>query len=167
MQPSPDLLDLAHSHLEFNAPLSPARADDLLNRLALQPGHRILDIGCGDGALLLRAAQMLGTGGVGIDISSRAISRATARAASQGSSTQVHFVEADAQQWREPQDATVCIGSGHIWVGAGPTLQALADLTPAGGRLLFGDGFWETIPSDGAREIFGPLPDLSVLQSLR
>jgi hypothetical protein len=49
----------------------------------------------------------------------------------------------------------LCVGASHAWGGTAPTLAALrAQVTP-GGRLLYGDGCWETGPTPAAAEIFG------------
>jgi cyclopropane fatty-acyl-phospholipid synthase-like methyltransferase len=63
---------------------------------ALSPGARVLELGCGTGALSL---QLAATGCVvtGIDISSSAIARAQSIAASRG--VEVEFVSASALDW--------------------------------------------------------------------
>ena len=164
MSPDPDLLELAHAKLTFNAPLSLARADDLLTRLELQPGQRVLDLGCGDGALLLRAVQHGAQGGVGVDVAPAAIDRATERAAARA--LDVRFVAADATQWNAAEDATICVGASHIWGGPAAAMRALMRVTPPGGRLLFGDGYWAAPPSRDALDIFGELPELGALVEL-
>ncbi|MDO9604338.1 cyclopropane-fatty-acyl-phospholipid synthase family protein [Hydrogenophaga sp.] len=45
------------------------KIDHILNKIRLQPGQRLLDMGCGWGALVLRAAQRFGAQCVGITLS--------------------------------------------------------------------------------------------------
>lgn len=63
--------------------------------LKLQPGERMLDIGCGGGATTLKAADLVGAGGrvVGVDISRPLLDLARQRAEGRPN---VAFVEADA-----------------------------------------------------------------------
>jgi methionine biosynthesis protein MetW len=48
-------------------------------RAVLTPGATVLDVGCGDGAMLAYFAETRQTRGVGIDISAEAVARAVAR----------------------------------------------------------------------------------------
>lgn len=63
--------------------------------LALKPGERVLDIGCGAGETTLTAAQQIGASGhaVGVDISKPLLELARARAKA---ITNINFIEADA-----------------------------------------------------------------------
>jgi SAM-dependent methyltransferase len=83
-----------------------ARQADLMDRmlhpltqpafdlLALQPGERVLDIGCGAGATTLQAANYVGDGAaVGADISQPLLALAQQRARASGANAS--FVEAD------------------------------------------------------------------------
>src|SRR5919197_2330494 len=65
----------------------------------IEPGERVLDVGCGAGTDSLVAAQMVGPAGsvVGIDITPEMLVKAEAAAAEMGA-TNVEFVEADAEQ---------------------------------------------------------------------
>jgi cyclopropane-fatty-acyl-phospholipid synthase len=45
------------------------KIDHILRKIRLRPGHRLLDIGCGWGALVIRAAQRYGARCVGITLS--------------------------------------------------------------------------------------------------
>jgi hypothetical protein len=49
----------------------------------------------------------------------------------------------------------LCVGASHALGGTTAALTALAGAAPAGSRLLFGDGYWETAPSAAAVEMFG------------
>jgi len=65
----------------------------------IQPGMRVLDLGCGAGDVAFVAAGLVGPDGcvVGVDRSPQALARARLRAAQRGL-TQVRFVEGDIQQ---------------------------------------------------------------------
>ena len=54
-----DTLETAQTH----------KLDHILNKLMLKPGERFLDIGCGWGALIMRAAQQYGANATGITLS--------------------------------------------------------------------------------------------------
>ena len=47
------------------------KIDHILTKIGVQPGHRLLDIGCGWGALVLRAAGRFGARCVGVTLSER------------------------------------------------------------------------------------------------
>jgi cyclopropane-fatty-acyl-phospholipid synthase len=47
------------------------KIDHILDKIRLEPGHTLLDIGCGWGALVIRAAQRFGVRCVGITLSER------------------------------------------------------------------------------------------------
>lgn len=67
-----------------------------LSALNLQPGERVLDIGCGAGKTALTAAQQVGPNGhvVGVDISQPLLALARQRAEAIGAN--IDFIEADA-----------------------------------------------------------------------
>ncbi|MFM7632591.1 MAG: class I SAM-dependent methyltransferase [Betaproteobacteria bacterium] len=65
------------------------KIDHILNKIALRPGHRLLDIGCGWGALVIRAAQHYGAHCVGITLSAQQRAWATERIKMLGLENQV------------------------------------------------------------------------------
>lgn len=156
--------DLAHAQyrrMRWNTPLSLDHADLLLDRLDPQPGSVVLDLGCGWGELLLRAvarADASGptrTTGIGVDIDREMLERGRSRASCLELGAQVRFVEQSAVSWRTRADRVLCIGSSHAWSGSERALVALADLIRPGGRVLYGDGCWETPPTSAAADMFG------------
>ncbi|WP_328454942.1 SAM-dependent methyltransferase [Amycolatopsis sp. NBC_00438] len=155
-----DELDaLRRSRMRWNAPLSEAHAELLLDRMALT--GTVTDLGCGWGELLLRAvARTPGLRGVGVDTDSTGLERGRAAAVDRD----VEFVEADAATWETPAERAFCIGASHAFGPSRAALERLATVVPAGGRLLYGDGFWAAPPSPAAVGIFGDdvltLPDL-------
>jgi cyclopropane-fatty-acyl-phospholipid synthase len=60
------------------------KIDHILTKIGVQPGHTLLDIGCGWGALVLRAAQKFGARCVGITLSQNQFELARERVARAG-----------------------------------------------------------------------------------
>ncbi|SDV50138.1 SAM-dependent methyltransferase [Chitinasiproducens palmae] len=60
------------------------KLDHILTKIQLRPGHRLLDIGCGWGALVIRAAQQYGAQCVGVTLSQNQFDLATARVKAAG-----------------------------------------------------------------------------------
>ncbi|MGY1653118.1 SAM-dependent methyltransferase [Geodermatophilus sp. SYSU D01119] len=157
---------IAHRWHPVAAPVS----DDALARLverAAPPGRgTALDLGCGSGAwLLTMLAARPGLSGVGVDTSGPALDAARDRAALAGMVGRAVFVQADAATWRgEPADVVLCIGAAHAFGGTAGALGAARRHLRPGGRVLFGDGFWEAGPSERALAGLGAepgeLPDL-------
>ncbi|HEY1882011.1 MAG TPA: cyclopropane-fatty-acyl-phospholipid synthase family protein [Candidatus Cybelea sp.] len=61
-----------------------AKMDYVLRKLRLRPGERLLDVGCGWGGLVLRAAQRFGARVLGITLSTRQLEEARRRIANGG-----------------------------------------------------------------------------------
>ncbi|WP_323373811.1 SAM-dependent methyltransferase [Plantactinospora alkalitolerans] len=163
----PETVDPAavrYDRMRWNTPLSEEHAELLLRRLDVRPGASLLDLGCGWGELLLRAvAGSDGATAVGVDTDTDALERGR-RAAAERSLPDVTFVREEATAWQEPADRVFCLGSSHVLGGTVPALEILGDLVRPGGRLLFGDAYWQRPPSAEAVEIFGDqtmsLPEL-------
>jgi cyclopropane-fatty-acyl-phospholipid synthase len=60
------------------------KIDHILTKIGVQPGHTLLDIGCGWGALVLRAAQKFGARCVGVTLSQNQFELARERVARAG-----------------------------------------------------------------------------------
>jgi SAM-dependent methyltransferase len=104
---------------------------------------------------------------IGVDIDAALLERGRAAAAARGQDDRVKFVQGRVAEWSEPADRLLCIGAAHAWGGARRALPALARLVSPGGRVLFGDGVWESPPTEAARKLFGddvlPEPELQRL----
>src|SRR4051795_2553328 len=72
--------------------------EDVFRRAGLEPGMRVLDVGCGAGDVALLAARLVGSDGevVGVDTDRAALDVARARAHSLGL-TNIRFIEGDAR----------------------------------------------------------------------
>ena len=130
-----------HGDLAFHNPLEPAQIDDVIGRIPLSPGDRVLDVGCGPGELLLRLHARHGIRGLGIDNSAVQIAEAERR---RPAGADLEFIQGDADDYSGRDFALVtCIGSIHA-LGGG--LAQLAMLARPGGWVLLGDGFWRREP---------------------
>ncbi|MEX3557628.1 MAG: cyclopropane-fatty-acyl-phospholipid synthase family protein [Burkholderia sp.] len=67
------------------------KIDHILTKIQLQPGQRLLDIGCGWGALVMRAAQKFGTHCVGVTLSQNQFNLATERVRKAGLEQQIQI----------------------------------------------------------------------------
>ncbi|MGZ3182648.1 MAG: class I SAM-dependent methyltransferase [Telluria sp.] len=67
------------------------KIDHILTKIGLRPGHTLLDIGCGWGALVIRAAQHYGARCVGVTLSENQYELARERVRQQGLEGQVEI----------------------------------------------------------------------------
>jgi len=108
-----DDLPPRYTRLTFHGPLSDARADRLVARLARTRPATVLDLGCGWGELMLRVlAEVPGAIGTGVDPSPADLARGRAGAAARGLAHRVSFLEESAVgTTRGTADLVLCVGS--------------------------------------------------------
>lgn len=110
----------------------------LLDEIEPVAGRRVLDVGCGAGALTLAAAGR-GAAGLGVDISGPLIEAARARAERLGAAG-AQFVQADAQTHDfEPErfDALVSRFGVMFFADSAAAFRNLRSAVRPGGRLAF------------------------------
>ena len=120
-------------------------------QLALTPGQRLLDVGCGPAHAVMTLAEDLGDGGeiVGLDASAEMI--AVARARARAAACRVRFSVGDALALDEPDDAFDAARSERTlqWL---PDPQAavheLARVVRPGGTVSLIDTDWSTLTID-------------------
>jgi cyclopropane fatty-acyl-phospholipid synthase-like methyltransferase len=152
---------IAHRWHPIAAPVSPSNARTLLRRLGCPPDGDVVDLGCGQGEWLLGLLdERSGVRGTGVDISEPALAEAQTNAGRRGAGGRVTWVRADAATWSGGgYDAVICVGASHVFGGLTATLAALRAHLRPGGRVLFGDAFWETPPSPAAQRALEAGPD--------
>ena len=96
-----------------------------VERLALRPGARVLDLACGTGASALPAAEAVGPTGrvTGVDLAERLLARGREKANQQGLNN-IEFLQADMTELKYPDahfDAVICV-FGVFFV---PEMEAL------------------------------------------
>ena len=118
----------------------------LVNGIGIAPGHKVLDIGCGDGTTALPAAK-LGADVLGVDIARNLVEAANKRAQEHGL-TNVKFQHGDACALHELQDHTfdhvVSIFGAMFAPKPADVAREMVRVTQPGGRITMGN--W--IPND-------------------
>jgi cyclopropane-fatty-acyl-phospholipid synthase len=116
-----------------------AKLDTVARKLAIQPGERVLDVGCGWGSFSIRAAKEFGANVVGITLSKPQADEATRRAEAAGVGDRTEFRVMDYRDLVGEQfDAISSIGMAeHVGaVQIDEYARTLAALLEPGGRLL-------------------------------
>ncbi|MEV0388410.1 class I SAM-dependent methyltransferase [Nonomuraea sp. NPDC050643] len=142
---------LAHGDHPISAPVSEGNLERLLTRAKLPPQARILDLGCGEAAWLIRALTLYPDATAdGVDISEHALSGAAEEAARRGVADRLRLHHSPAADHTAdvPYDLVLCVGSTHAFGGLAETLNAVRPrLRPSSGLALIGETFWERPPS--------------------
>jgi ubiquinone/menaquinone biosynthesis C-methylase UbiE len=142
----------------------------MLELAALQPGERVLDIGCGTGATSVAAWERVAPSGsvTGVDISPAMLEAARARANSP-TQANITWLAADAQTWTFPSRAADAVISRFGVAHFTNTTAAFTNLHQAlrvGGRFVFAEwtsraeNEWMHLADEVARHA---LPELSEL----
>jgi SAM-dependent methyltransferase len=160
------------TRLTFHGPLSSARADRIVARLAACRPATVLDLGCGWGELLLRLLEAVPEAtGVGVDLNEDDLERGRRAARARGLAARATFVrESAVGTGRGPADVVLCVGASHALSDKEPphhtaaALAALRRLVNPGGRVLLGEGFWEHTPTPG--QLARMWPDAAAEQHL-
>jgi cyclopropane-fatty-acyl-phospholipid synthase len=130
------------------------KLDHICRKLALKQGDRLLDIGCGWGGLLIRAARQFGAHGTGITLSKNQYEYARARVAEEGLEGQVEIRLQDYRDVPETggYDKLVSVGMiEHVGLRNLPVyFAAIARLLKPGGTVL-NHGITVTDPSGKSR----------------
>jgi len=135
----------------FNNPFSPERIDSLLDELWLTDTSKILDVGCGQGELILRLLQRFNCQAVGVDVDETAVNIAQQKTAPFAPNVTLHTTPfTDLTFPTNHFDACFSLGTTHAFGEIGEALDnALASLkaiTKPGGLIILGDGYWRQEP---------------------
>lgn len=153
---------IAHREHRLLNPLDPETLEQAVAQVALAPGDRVVDVGCGKGLLLVTLAKRYGTAGLGVDINPAFLAEARADAERRGVTEAVEWIEGDAAGLSlAPQafDLGICIGATHVLGGYPGTLRGLSRLVRPGGHLLVGQGYWKHPPAPEYLERLGASED--------
>jgi ubiquinone/menaquinone biosynthesis C-methylase UbiE len=150
--------EAAGREIETNSPLSMANIEHVLGDMDLAPSQRVIDVGCGNGAILVRAAEQKGISGVGIDVDAAAVAAAVEMAHQRGVGQRLTFQMADASAFpfdASSFDAALCIGSCHALGGYRAALTSLRRVVRPGGFVTVGELHWRREPAEAYLAVLG------------
>ncbi|HEX9923525.1 MAG TPA: class I SAM-dependent methyltransferase [Anaerolineae bacterium] len=136
---------LGHSNEELDRLIKQAHffgdlTEQVLRLAGLEPGMRVLDVGCGVGDVSFLAASLVGPEGevIGLDKSPEAIALASQRVTAAGL-TNVHFVTQDLSELTLDEPVDALIGRLVLMYFADPAviLRRLAGFLKPGGLVVF------------------------------
>lgn len=120
--------------------------EQLVQRLGITPGLKVLDLGCGDGTTALPAAR-LGADVLGVDIASNLVKAGNERARAEGLAN-LKFQEGDASELRDLEDDRFDLVISVFGAMFAPkpfdVAKEMVRVTRPGGRIVMGN--W--IPGD-------------------
>jgi SAM-dependent methyltransferase len=133
-----------------------AATDRLLEWGAVQPGERVLDIGCGVGTTAIRLAREAGAVVVAADVSPLMLALATRNVSRAKATDRVKLEEADILTLPYPDDTFDCVVAEAVtmFVDRERAAKELARVCRPGGRVLATEFCWRRPPTAEAREIF-------------
>lgn len=153
---------IAHATHRYLSPLSTQKAAWLVERMAIAPGSRILDIGCGRAGLMIDALAASDARGVGVDINREFIEAAAAVARERGVADRIEWRCAplkDAVAASERFDVLLCLGSSQAVGKLADAMHWAVGVLRDGGVALFGDGYWKRDPDACYLETLGATAD--------
>ena len=131
-----------------------AKLDHILNKIMLQPGERLLDIGCGWGALAIRAAQKYGDKVVGVTLSHNQYALAKERVAEAGLTDEIDIRLEDYRDiapYAGQFDKITSVGMfEHVGLNHLPVYFAKIRSLLRDGGLVLNHGITSTDPNSGS-----------------
>lgn len=140
------VLDATRAGMLEQAQRSPAKS---FAALALRPGHRVLDVGCGTGDFLRLLAPLVSPGdAIGIDVSERMVAEACARSAAEPGDANVAFQIGDVQALTFEAGSFDRVLATQVLLHVPEPAVALGEMTRVlarGGRLAITEIDWNSI----------------------
>jgi len=129
-----------HHSMSICSPATGPDLDEVLGYLDLGPDDRMLDVACGHGELLIRAAGRTAVDATGLDLSPWVLVRAIEESHRRDPAGSLSWWLGDGKDLpRDQWDVLTCLGASWIWNGFSGTAMAAAARTRPGGAVAIGD----------------------------
>jgi SAM-dependent methyltransferase len=129
-----------------------ATVTEMLHRLGIQPGARVIDVGCGSGWTTLFLAEA-GFDALGYDLAPANVELARERAARWHSAARFEVADMDALPAGPPADVALVFDALHHTAAQAAALRSVFERLAPGGWLLLGEPTWLHRLSPEARRV--------------
>jgi SAM-dependent methyltransferase len=154
---------IIHTDHTVMDPLSLAKTEELVERLCLPAGGRVLDVACGKAELLCLIAERYDATGTGVDASPITIEAARKNVAARGLGERIELLHMDGAEYELDPGANLdlasCVGASWVFGGHKGTLEAMNTVARPGGLVLVGEPFWTNEPDPEYLERTGHAAD--------
>jgi len=153
-------MNISVPELKFNNPINEDKLDEIISLLDIKSSDTIVDIGGGNGKVLLKMIQKSKAKGILIDMDEKLIEVCRKKAGSMVEAGQLILAVEDATNYLkslelESVDCFVCIGSSYAFGGYLNFIKAIMPYLKSGGFLLAGEEFWTKKPDQEYLNILG------------
>lgn len=130
--------------------------EELLSLAAIEPGHRVLDVGCGVATTAIEIAERHGARVTAVDISPLMLERARDNVRHAGASGSVEVRSGDILALEDPEGTydRVIAEAVTMFVDRPRAARELVRVCRPGGRVLATEFLWRRRPSEEARQAF-------------
>jgi ubiquinone/menaquinone biosynthesis C-methylase UbiE len=160
---------IAHTELKYVSPLRSVMVEEVTELLHLEPGKRIIDVGCAKAEILIRMADMCQLVAVGVDTTPQFLKTAQEEIASRVPAADITLFETPIKEYKvEPEsfDGAMCVNSSNLYDDDFETAMAeITKLAVPGGMVLMGDYYWRTEPDKRIQSVKTQLDYQSAIQA--
>jgi len=153
-------MNITAPELKFNNPINEDRLDEIISLLDIQSSDTIVDIGGGDGKVLLKMIQESKAKGILIDLDEKLIEVCRKKSKSLVEAGQLILMAEDAniaikKIELNSIDCFVCMGASYVFGDYLNFIKTIIPYLKPGGFILMGDQFWAKKPEQEYLNILG------------
>ena len=147
---------IAHTELKYVSPLRTVMVEEVAELLNLEPGTRIMDIGCAKAEILIQMADICQVAAVGIDTTPEFFEIANQEIATRVPAADITLYETPVSEYEAEiaaYDAVMCVNSSALYGTYNQALEAIVQLAKPNGMVIMGDYYWRDQPNPNVTSI--------------
>jgi ubiquinone/menaquinone biosynthesis C-methylase UbiE len=140
---------IAHTELKYVSPLRTVMVEEVAELMHLEPGTRIIDVGCAKGEILIHMAELCQVSAVGIDTSPQFYEIANKEIAQRVPAADIVLHTTPVSEYKaelDSYDAVMCVNSSDLYGDFDKALTEITKMAKPGGMVIMGDYYWRKQP---------------------